>query len=109
VLGIGCNDGTLLAAYRTKDIYRVGFDPAQNLATISREVADKVIVDFFDADTFQGHADLKMRRPKVITSIAMFYDLEDPQKFVSYIKRVMHPDGLWIVTDELSAPDAETE
>jgi SAM-dependent methyltransferase len=97
VLDIGCNDGTLLRAYRTKDIYRVGFDPAQNLASFSREVADKVIVDFFDADTFQGEVDLKTRRPKVITSIAMFYDLEDPRKFVADIKRVMHRDGLWIV------------
>src|SRR5215472_4277465 len=27
----------------------------------------------------------------------MFYDLEDPNKFVSDIQRIMHPDGVWIV------------
>jgi hypothetical protein len=36
-------------------------------------------------------------RPKVITSIAMFYDLEDPKKFVSDVKQVLDRDGLWIV------------
>ena len=33
----------------------------------------------------------------MVTSIAMFYDLEDPNKFVSDIQRIMHPEGLWIV------------
>jgi hypothetical protein len=27
----------------------------------------------------------------------MFYDLEEPRKFVADIKRVMHPDGVWIM------------
>ena len=39
VLDIGCNDGTLLASYKTQGIYRIGFDPAQNLAVFSRKLA----------------------------------------------------------------------
>jgi len=97
VLDIGCNDGTLLGSYAVPGIYKIGFDPAQNLAAFSREVADKVIVGFFEADRFLAEADLRDIRPKVVTSIAMFYDLEDPQKFVSGIRRIMHTDGLWIV------------
>ena len=97
VLDIGCNDGTLLASYATEGIFRVGFDPAENLAVFSRKVADKVIVDFFNAGAFQEDAELRSHRPKIITSIAMFYDLEDPKAFVSDIKKVMHPDGLWAV------------
>jgi len=97
VLDIGCNDGTLLGSYAVPGIYKIGFDPAQNLAAFSREVADKVIVGFFEADRFLAEVDLRDIRPKVITSIAMFYDLEDPQKFVSGIRRIMHTDGLWIV------------
>ena len=45
VLDIGCNDGTLLAAYRTRSIYKVGFDPAKNLAMYSRKVTDKLVSD----------------------------------------------------------------
>lgn len=97
VLDIGCNDGTLLASYRTPGIYRIGFDPAHNLAVFSRKIANKVVVGFFDGDTFLADHDLQSLRPKIVTSIAMFYDLEEPQKFVADIKRIMHPDGLWIV------------
>lgn len=97
VLDIGCNDGTLLAAYKTGGISRIGFDPARNLAIYSKKVADQVIVDYFGADAYLQNQDLKSRHPKIITSIAMFYDLEDPNRFVSDVKAVMHPDGLWVV------------
>lgn len=97
VLDIGCNDGTLLAAYRTGGIRRIGFDPAQNLAESSRKVADAVVVDFFSAAAFEREPASHGSRPKVVTSIAMFYDLEEPNAFVADVKRVMHPDGLWIV------------
>lgn len=97
VMDIGCNDGTLLAAYRTPDLYRIGFDPAENLALYSRAEAEKVVTGFFGAEAFDSDADICGRRPRVVTSIAMFYDLEDPDAFVADVKRVMHPDGLWIV------------
>jgi len=32
----------------------------------------------------------------IITSIAMFYDLEDPSSFVRSIKKVLKHDGIWI-------------
>jgi len=97
VLDIGCNDGTLLGSYAVHGLYKIGFDPADNLAVLSRKVADKVLVGSFDAERFVSDSDLAKVRPKVVTSIAMFYDLEDPQKFVMDIQRVMHPDGLWII------------
>lgn len=97
VLDIGCNDGTLLASYKTGGVFKVGFDPAENLATWSRQVADRIITGFFDADTFLRDPQLSACRPKIVTSIAMFYDLDDPKQFVSDVKAVMHPDGLWIV------------
>jgi NDP-4-keto-2,6-dideoxyhexose 3-C-methyltransferase len=97
VMDIGCNDGTLLGSYAVPGIHKIGFDPAQNLAVLSRQKADKVIVGFFDADLFLADPDLQGLHPKVVTSIAMFYDLEDPHKFVADIQRIMHPDGVWIV------------
>lgn len=97
VLDIGCNDGTLLGSYQTPGIYKIGFDPAQNLPAFSRSVADKVVTGFFDAATFQRDPDLSNRKPKIATSIAMFYDLEDPNHFVSDIRAVMDPNGLWVL------------
>lgn len=97
VLDIGCNDGTLLASYKTGGVFKIGFDPAENLAGWSRPVADRVVTSFFDSIPFTRDSQLSAYRPKIITSIAMFYDLEDPKQFVSDIKAVLHPNGLWIV------------
>src|SRR5215471_3943863 len=80
VLDIGCNDGTLLGSYTVPGIYKIGFDPAQNLAVLSRQQADKVFVGIFEAERFLEDPELRNLRPKVVTSIAMFYDLEDPHK-----------------------------
>jgi len=97
VVDIGCNDGTLLASYRTGGIRKIGFDPAENLAEISRGIADKLVVGFFDREAFRHDPELAGCSPSIVTSIAMFYDLEDPNRFVSDIKEVMDPEGLWIV------------
>jgi SAM-dependent methyltransferase len=96
-LDIGCNDGTLLASYKTQGIFRIGFDPAENLAVFSRKVADKIVNGFFESEAFRRDPHLKSRQPKVVTSIAMFYDLEDPNKFVSDIKKTMDLNGLWVL------------
>jgi NDP-4-keto-2,6-dideoxyhexose 3-C-methyltransferase len=97
VLDIGCNDGTLLRSYKTPGIYRIGFDPAKNLAALSSQIADCFINNFFNAAEFESAPGALDHRPKIVTSIAMFYDLEDPNQFVSDVKAVMHADGLWIV------------
>lgn len=93
VLDIGCNDGTLLKFYGDS-VYTVGFDPAKNLAEYSRLCADKIVTDYFTADTYFEHIS---KKSKIITTIAMFYDLENPHKFVADIFDVLDDDGLWIV------------
>ena len=97
VLDIGCNDGTLLGSYRTAGIYRIGFDPARNLAVYSTKIADTVVPTFFGAESFQAEPSLAGKRPRIVTSIAMFYDLEEPNRFVADVKAAMDPDGIWIV------------
>lgn len=97
VLDIGCNDGTLLASYETGGIYKIGFDPAENLSTHSSKFTDKLVIDFFNSAVWERDPELSGYRPKIITSIAMFYDLEDPNSFVADIRKVIHPDGLWVV------------
>lgn len=93
VLDIGCNDGTLLSFW-DKSLFRVGIDPSRNLALHSREHASEVVVDFFTKDAFAGAS---KKRAKVITSIAMFYDLEDPHTFVEDIRQCLDERGLWVL------------
>jgi NDP-4-keto-2,6-dideoxyhexose 3-C-methyltransferase len=91
VLDIGCNDGTLLRSYTVEGIRRVGFEPAENLANENARGTDRVVQDFFSARPVVNE------RFHVITSIAMFYDLEDPNAFVADIAHVLEDDGVWVI------------
>ena len=90
VLDIGCNDGTLLNYY-PNGFEKFGCDPSD----VAQEVKGaSVVQDIFpSAELSKIIADKKM---DVITSIAMFYDLEDPVGFVKDIKRLLSPEGIWI-------------
>ena len=94
VLDIGCNDGTLLRSYQSK-VRLVGFEPASNLVDEAKEGTDLIINNFFNSHEFMQH--FPNERIKVITSIAMFYDLEDPNSFVSDIVSCLDLDGIWVI------------
>jgi NDP-4-keto-2,6-dideoxyhexose 3-C-methyltransferase len=91
VLDIGCNDGTLLRSYNVEGIRRVGFEPAENLLPEAAVGTDRIVNDFFSARPVQGELF------RVITSIAMFYDLENPNTFVADVASLLHQEGVWIV------------
>lgn len=92
VLDIGCNDGTLLGFY-SKEFQKYGIDPSDVAREIDKQEAT-VIQDMFPSEEFlKCIGDKKM---DIITSIAMFYDLEDPVAFARGIKNVLSPDGIWI-------------
>lgn len=93
VLDIGCNDGTLLRFY-PKASYKVGFDPAKNLREYAEKHAALVVTDYFTAE---GYFNKLNKKAKIITAIAMFYDLEEPHMFVDDINDVLDTEGLWIV------------
>lgn len=93
VLDIGCNDGTVLKFYE-KSFYKVGFDPAKNLTKYAKKCANLIITDYF---TSEGYFNCLSKKAKIITTIAMFYDLEEPHKFIDDINAVLDMEGLWIV------------
>ena len=95
VLDIGCNDKTLLAAYKNKGILRVGFDPVSRFQKEFNQAKEYFVNDYF---SFRRYNKLfPKRKAKVITAIAMFYDLDDPNVFVADIKRVLDRDGVFII------------
>ncbi len=93
-LDIGCNDGTLLS-FVEKHIIRIGFDP-NDFKIESIKHANLIINNYFTFKEYQktihGH-----KKAKIITSIAMFYDLENPNEFVTDIRNTLDKDGLWII------------
>jgi C-methyltransferase C-terminal domain/Putative zinc binding domain/Methyltransferase domain len=94
VVDIGCNDGTLLDGYQTDDLRYLGFDPS-DVARYAVEKGYDVVRDFFGAEAQrQRYPD---RKAQVITSIAMFYDLEDPLEFVRDVSFGLAEDGVWMM------------
>jgi NDP-4-keto-2,6-dideoxyhexose 3-C-methyltransferase len=95
VMDIGCNDGSLLRFYSDKNINLIGFDPAKNLIPEAKTGTRLIINDYFSSKAF---ADIfPDQKVKIITSIAMFYDLDDPNRFVLDVKTILHEEGLWII------------
>jgi hypothetical protein len=92
VLDIGSNDCTSLKAYATPGLKRIGIDPT-GLKFKQYYPEDVALVpDFFSAANFRKVSD---KAARVVTSIAMFYDLDDPIAFARDIASVLAPDGLW--------------
>jgi SAM-dependent methyltransferase len=93
VLDIGSNDGTSLARYPIGGPTLLGIDPsARKFAKYYRPDIE-LIVDFFSADLFRRR--FGDRKAKIVTSIAMFYDLEKPQAFVDDVAAILADDGVW--------------
>lgn len=95
VLDIGCNDGTLLRSYGSRGVKLVGFDPAKNLIPEAEVGTTKIVNDYFNRKVFEEH--FPGKKARIITSIAMFYDLDDPNQFVSDVAQCLHEDGLWVI------------
>ena len=92
VVDIGSNDATSLKAYQSK-CRKVGIDPTGKKFIEFYTDDIKLVPDFFSAANFESV--YPGEKAKIITSIAMFYDLEDPAQFVRDIEKVLAPDGIW--------------
>lgn len=90
-LDVASNDGTLLAQV-PEGVRRVGIDPLEQFAAEARTHADEIIVGFFDVNHFDPR-----EKFDVITSVSMFYDLDDPLGFIDGVQRMLARDGVWII------------
>ena len=97
ILDIGANDGTLLKYFKDDGFTTIGCEPAKNLTNELRKNSNYVIDNFWNfkylSNILNKH---KLRKPKIITAIGMFYDLEDPSKFISDAAKSLHEDGIFI-------------
>ncbi len=94
VVDIGCNDGTLLSNYTQQDIIKIGVDPSDAIHSIIDPSVIKVN-NYFSALALEKI--INGKKAKVISSISMFYDLDDPHRFIDDIKKCLADDGVWVV------------
>jgi hypothetical protein len=92
VIDIGSNDATSLKAYSGKH-RKVGIDPTGKKFKEFYTDDISLIPDFFSAATFRR--EFPTEKAKIITSIAMFYDLESPIDFVKDVESCLSDDGIW--------------
>ncbi len=94
ILDIGSNDSTLLQAMYEPGITAVGMDPTGSKFKAFYPDHIQLIPEFFSAAAF--FRQLGSKRAKIVSSIAMFYDLEAPMEFMSQVREVLAEDGIWI-------------
>lgn len=93
VLDIGSNDGTTLAAYPEGKYERVGIDPTVSKFHKYYQSDIKALADFFSERAFRSL--VGDRQAALITSFAMFYDLDAPLDFMREVHSVLADDGIW--------------
>jgi C-methyltransferase C-terminal domain/Putative zinc binding domain/Methyltransferase domain len=93
IVDIGSNDATTLKAYKSPGLDRVGIDPTGRKFAEFYPADVRLVPDFFSADAYRSVQPTK--RARIVTSIAMFYDLEAPIEFARQIESILADDGVW--------------
>lgn len=93
VLDIGSSDATLLKAYQVSGLDRIGMDPSAEKFRSYYVGGIQLVADFFSRQAFEKK--MGSKRPRLITSVAMFYDLEDPMGFARDIADLLPEGGVW--------------
>jgi len=92
VLDIGSNDGTTLNAYSISGLRRIGMDPTGRKFHRYYDEGVELIPDFFSK---AGFLRVSEKPASLVTSIAMFYDLESPISFAREIESILSENGVW--------------
>ena len=93
VIDIGANDGTLLGFLDSKKYKLIAVDPTiKKFKKFYKKNIIKV-PNFFSFRSVEKY--LKNKKAKLITSIAMFYDLPKPVLFAKQIYKTLADDGVW--------------
>jgi len=94
-LDIACNDGILLSQV-PNNFVKLGIDPCDDSYFEQSSKQGTIVQDYFSYDAYEktGYGD---KKAKVITTIAMFYDLIDPHPFINDVCKVLDDNGIWVL------------
>ena len=97
ILDIGANDGTLLSYFKKEKYITIGCEPAKNLTKFLKKNCKYVLNGIWNSkDLKKILKTKKIKKPKLITAIGMFYDLENPSKFIADAAVVLDDEGVFI-------------
>ena len=94
VLDIASNDGTLLNFYKN-NIIKFGIDPLVSKYKKFYKNIDYKIADFFSINVIKKY---KIKKKfKIITALSVFYDIDDPNKFLKEVSSILDDDGIFLL------------
>lgn len=91
IIDIGSNDGTFLSFF-ANELCRIGIDPTINKFSNLYNKGIIKIAEFFSKSVLEER---KIKKARLITSISMMYDLEDPVEFAKNVNDYLEDDGYW--------------
>jgi len=86
VVDIGSNDWTLLKCYPDW-VHKIGIEPSQIPLERKPPHNSTLVNEFFSGQTFEA---------KIVTAVAMLYDLDDPRAFLRGVANTLTPDGVFV-------------
>lgn len=92
VVDIGSNDATTLKMYNTRNVRRIGIDPTGHKFSEYYPEDVTLVPDFFSRDSYRS---VEKGQAQLVTSIAMFYDLDSPIEFARQVESILADDGVW--------------
>jgi SAM-dependent methyltransferase len=96
-LDIACNDGTLLS-HIPNHVKKIGIDPCDDSYLEQSSKHGTIVQDYFTRANYErAFAGQPVTKAKVITCIAMFYDLDDPHPFIQDLYEVLDDDGIIVL------------
>lgn len=95
ILDIGSNDGTFLNFFskKNKNFNLFGIDPSASKFKKYYKKNINLTIDYFSKKNLK-YFDKKF---DLISSFAMFYDIENPNQFCSDINSMLKKNGIWIL------------
>ncbi len=94
ILDIGCNDGTFLNLFKNShDLF--GIDPSAIKFKKKYNKNIELITDYFSKKNLLAKINKKTKFD-LITSFAVFYDIDDPNAFCNDIDELLMDNGVWV-------------
>ena len=102
ILDIGSNDGTFLNFFANskEKLNLIGIDPSAKKFAKFYKKNINIIVNYFsflEIKNFFNRKKIEKRKFSLISSLAMFYDINDPNKFCKDVSNLLEPNGIWIL------------
>lgn len=95
VIDIGSNDGTLLNFFSGEDLELIGIDPVGGLFKKYYSGEMQFVPDFFPSRRAKMAPGAK--KAKVVTAIAVFYDIDKPAAFLEEVGELLDSQGVCVL------------